>query len=149
MRTHEPQMHDVSLGEDERGLKTLYAAFFVFYTSIAMIKSSALFFYSRIFGQVSRRFNVALLATHIALVAWLIFALGTATFHCTPAARFWDKSMKGSCQDGNGALYIAVAALDTALDLIVLFLPMPVIYQLHMSKSKKTLVLGAFLCGYW
>ena len=40
-----------------------------------------------------------------------------------------------------------MASLDLVFDIVVLLLPLPVVYKLHMSRKKKYYLVGVFWLG--
>lgn len=73
---------------------------------------------------------------------------GVLIWQCTPIAFVWDKSIAGGhCIDQNRA-YTATSALILVLIFVLFFLPLPTIYGMQMSPTKKlgltlTLSIGA------
>ncbi|MCJ1444783.1 MAG: hypothetical protein MMC23_005285 [Stictis urceolatum] len=118
---------------------------------VTVVKLSALDLYTRIFRQPI-----------FVKVTWLVFGIcalaGTAftfvrAFICRPVGMNWDLSLAkegGICGDLN-TMYLALATIDLVLDLLVVFLPLPVIWTLQMAFSKKIAIsiifgLGAAIC---
>lgn len=68
-------------------------------------------------------------------------------FSCIPIDKDWNKNAKGTCINTNTRT-IVTRALNLALDVLVVALPMPVIWRLQMTLSKRLIVsaiLGAGL----
>lgn len=119
---------------------------FPYNTGITLVKLSALFFYARIF-QISRNFKISFWITGALVVIWGIgFNMGSV-FHCVPQRKIWDPSVKGYCLNRN-ASYIAAANLNVLVDLVILFLPFPMLRKLHTSLHRKIILGGAFFMGY-
>lgn len=112
------------------------------------VKVGILLFYWRVFPTRSFRIGVigvSCLSTGIFLGNFFSFAL-----QCLPVALFWDESVEGKCINRN-AFYLASAIINVLGDVAVLFLPIPVVWGLHTSRSKKfslsfLFLLGAFVC---
>lgn len=66
---------------------------------------------------------------------------------CRPFHKNWDFDLEGQC--GNMFLSFLLSAIfNLCLDLAIFFLPMPMLWNLQMSKSRKlalTLVFGVGL----
>ncbi|KAF1952215.1 hypothetical protein CC80DRAFT_495554 [Byssothecium circinans] len=68
-------------------------------------------------------------------------------FACNPVKRNFDIRIKeGSCID-RAALFIATAVLNMVIDIILLFLPVPMVINLQMSGPKKISLLAIFGVG--
>jgi hypothetical protein len=113
-----------------------------------VVKQSALFFYSRVFHTHSRAFQISIYVGHGLVAAWILFIVPISTCQCTPVSKAWDPSVPGSCLE-TFSWYLASAIFDAVLDLFVLLLPIPVLFRLQMKTSRKWMVAGAFMCGYW
>jgi hypothetical protein len=48
----------------------------------------------------------------------------------------WDRTVKGTCGDRTGA-YLSHHIIILVLDFSIVALPMPVLWRLKMSRSKK------------
>ncbi|MCJ1234521.1 hypothetical protein MMC14_002482 [Varicellaria rhodocarpa] len=71
-------------------------------------------------------------------------------FECTPVSYFWNYLDKGHCIN-RLALFQATAATNTALDILILLLPVKMIWDLQLNMTKKlqllfTFLLGTFVC---
>ncbi|KAK1513839.1 integral membrane protein, partial [Colletotrichum abscissum] len=66
---------------------------------------------------------------------------------CTPIAKQWDPTItNGSCIPGV-PFYTSMASLTIAFDVIVMFLPFPVLASSKIQKRKKFVLLGLFGLG--
>lgn len=83
----------------------------------------------------------------IFLIVWHITFQTTAIFQCTPIHYFWDRSLPGGHCINNIAFYIALAATNCATDVTLLFLPMPMVWNLRVRRSKKIALSGVFMLG--
>lgn len=133
---------DVALGR-----KYLFGSYWIFYLSIALIKFSALFLYGRIFALVDSRYRMALLIAHFVVASWMMAFLATVVIYCRPKNRLWESAVEGSCSDSY-TWHLYSSSIDLALDLLVLLLPMPMVWQLKLSTAKKLTGVLAFFCGY-
>ena len=88
-----------------------------------------------------------ILATAAALVVASITTEFAAVFQCSPIAKAWDITiLEGHCLD-KSASAIAGGSLNTAADIVILFLPLPILGSLMMSKGHKVAVISLFLTG--
>lgn len=109
------------------------------------IKTSIIDFYLTLFS-VNRRFR---------LIAWvwisivLAFGVGVVlqTFLlCRPFAKTWNPALPGRC----GSLVEAVigtSAVNVAVDIGIILLPMPMIWNLQMARSRKIALTFTFGLG--
>lgn len=65
---------------------------------------------------------------------------------CTPIESNWDKSINGSCGD-TGAFLLSTAIINAVIDLLIVFLPVPVVWRLQMALQKKVTILATFALG--
>ena len=76
---------------------------------------------------------------HLAATFCLIFA-------CKPVAKSWTAGLDGTCLP-NGPSFTGYAAITIASDIIVAILPVPVVWNLNVSKAKKIGLAGVFVLG--
>lgn len=74
--------------------------------------------------------------------------VGILIWQCTPIAFFWDWSIPGGHCINQQRAYTAAAVLIMVLVFVLFFLPLPTLYGLHVSSTKKlgltlTLSMGA------
>ncbi|RYP49056.1 hypothetical protein DL768_005146 [Monosporascus sp. mg162] len=114
---------------------------------LCVIKLSILLFYRRIFTiGAFRLVNNALIGVTI---AWGIAFTFTTVFQCTPVSTVWNKF---EVEYGTACLqvhpfYFSIAISDLILDVLIYFLPIPHLWQLHLPMREKLSVLGIFLLG--
>lgn len=108
-------------------------------------KISIILFYLRIFpSKKMRLWSYALIAVNIAY----FIAFETVTvFQCTPiegAWMHWDRSW--NCRDVNLQAWVA-AVVCIVLDVATIALPMPNLWKLNMSITKKIHIMLMFSVG--
>lgn len=85
----------------------------------------------------------------ITLIYWAAIVL-RIFFFCRPFAYNWDKSIPGgSCLDVP-ASYLRVGGLsivNLVLDVIVIILPLPILWNLNMATTKKVAISAVFGVG--
>ena len=67
-------------------------------------------------------------------------------FMCHPVSHAWVLSSSGECLDKN-KLFRANAIFSLLINVIIIALPMPIIWKLHMSLRKRLVILGIFAIG--
>lgn len=71
-----------------------------------------------------------------------------ASFTCRPFSHFWSPKANGAC--GNEKVFGLVAgALHLLTDIIILIMPMPMLWSLHMPIAKKFQLTVMFGLGSW
>ena len=113
--------------------------------AIPLPKLVLLLFYIRIFSNP--RFKQAVCAVASFVIAWCPAVLFTAIFQCSPVPFAWDKSISGGTCINVLAFYRYIAVPIVLSDVAVLVLPLPIIWQLHMSAKQKLALSGVFLLG--
>lgn len=113
-----------------------------------MLKVSILLFYLRIFPE--KGFRKAVFVTMAACIGYGIAFVLVSVFQCRPikyAWLQWDDEHEGTCNNINAQGWSS-AALNVILDVIVIILPMPQLWQLQLNKRKKFLLLLMFSVGF-
>ena len=71
----------------------------------------------------------------------------TAFLHCRPLAFYWDRSIpNGYCASDNVVAY-SITSVDVIFDVVVLILPVPWLWGMHMPAPKRMAVIGLFILG--
>lgn len=112
--------------------------------AITLIKVSLLLFYRRIFSTAQFRLRTNIVGALV--IAWLFINNFLAAFQCRPIRKAWLALTPGHCIEPLG-LILGLQAGNTALDIIILALPVYAISKLQMSLAKKISVLAIFLLG--
>lgn len=126
-----------------------FSADMLWLSLVTIIKLSALDLYARIFRRPVF-VRVCYVVFGICASAGIAFIFVRALI-CRPVAMNWDfLTPGGKCGDLH-TMYLSLASIDLILDLLVVFLPMPVVWDLQMALSKKLAIsaifgLGAAIC---
>ena len=129
------------------GSKILFSALFLFNCIISFPKFSALFFYHRIFGHISRWFTVAIWVVGALNGAWLFAVLVTTVFQCTPVNAAW-MDVPGSKCIPPWIWFFRSAIPSMTIDILILTMPLPLLCGLRVPVSRRIMVGLVFLCGY-
>ncbi|KAK7700729.1 hypothetical protein SLS57_012014 [Botryosphaeria dothidea] len=130
----------------------LYIYYFdedLYLSALPMLKVSILLFYLRIFPE--KGFRKAVFVTMAACIGYGIAFVLVSVFQCRPikyAWLQWDDEHEGTCNNINAQGWSS-AALNVILDVIVIILPMPQLWQLQLNKRKKFLLLLMFSVGFF
>lgn len=108
------------------------------------VKVGILLFYRRVFP--SSGFRLAVIVVGCFSLAAFVVNFFTFMLQCMPISRFWEEEASGSCIHQN-AFYAASAVINVVGDVSVLCLPLPVIWKLHTSRSRKCALSFLFLLG--
>lgn len=128
--------------------KSVFVAQVVYFLGMAFARSSALFFYQRIFDHVGSRVRYVIWIAQILNIAWCI-TFSVETFaHCHPIQKFWTPSMKeGHCLDQR-IVYLGNSIVSVTIDLLILMIPAPLLWRLKLSTLRKIQVTFVFVLGY-
>ncbi|KAI4087818.1 MAG: hypothetical protein L6R37_008278 [Teloschistes peruensis] len=117
----------------------------IFYiVSLALTKVSILLLYRRIFPQ--RNYHVILWGIGTFVAAFTFANVVFVIFSCHPIQGAWNPFIKAKCINGE-AVVLAVAVLTTVTDLIILGLPLPLVWKLHLPALQRLQLTGVFLIG--
>ena len=142
-------------------ISMIFAFFYVIV--LAVTRYSVLLFYWRIFhvpsfklplcvvtGIVTASFVANVGSTeHVVLLMKLTGGLHkiiTLALACIPLRAVWDLTVGGRCMNLD-TIYLGNSVHSTALDAIILALPVPMLLRLHVGKAQKFGLLGVFALG--
>ena len=127
-------------------LHSLYFDGWIYNCALLFIKLSVLCFYQRVFATTRRTRQVLWLTAGIT-IAWFIGNTFAVLFQCIPARAIWDANVRGKCIH-SFAFYLGSAGPSIVLDFVLLFIPVPFLWRLHMRTSQKIALTVTFLLGY-
>ncbi len=116
-------------------LRLFYMAEVFYLTSTVLTKISILFFYLRVFS--SHTFRWVVWAVMSVCTAFFIAFLCSLIFQCSPisyAWTRWDGQHSGRCINIGTGIF-SHAAINMVLDLVVLILPLPMLYNMQLTYS--------------
>ncbi|KAL8951739.1 MAG: hypothetical protein Q9222_002318 [Ikaeria aurantiellina] len=116
----------------------------IFATAISVTRLSLLVFYHRLFPV--KRFTIVATITGCVMVAWWIAFIFAIIFSCIPVASYWNKAIVGHCLDEH-TLSWGVTGTELATNMIMLILPIPWLWHLHLEWTKKLALIGIFMLG--
>ncbi|KAJ5356107.1 hypothetical protein N7517_010716 [Penicillium concentricum] len=130
-----------------QGPKIIFAAAYLYDACITLPKLSVLCFYNRVLRRGATWVRPTLWVVGTLCVCWLIGAWLATTFQCTPIDASWEAVPDAKCFK-QWKFFTGTAAPSAILDLIILLIPLPLLWSLHMTKAKKIMLTGLFICGY-
>lgn len=127
----------VSFGNITSLLRLFYLAEVFYLLSIVATKLALLMFFLRVFPNLKfRMVTKGMMGVCIAFCVGFLFAL---IFQCRPVSYAWlrwDGEHEGTCINVYAGIF-AHAAINMILDLIILAMPMPMLFQLHLTYSWR------------
>lgn len=130
-------------------LQLFYIAEIFYLLTTSLTKIALLAFFLRVFPtKTSRRITWGMIAIVIAFIVSYFFLL---IFQCWPinyAWLRWDAEHEGTCINVFAA-FVSHAAINMALDIVILIMPLPQLYRLHLTYTlgRKMQILGMFSVG--
>ena len=112
--------------------------------AIFIVKLSLLFLLDRIFP--TRRFHYALWIIGSVIAAYTIVQIVCVGLLCIPFKALWDPTVPAHCINLDDVI-IVCSSFNIATDVIILILPMPLIWHLHVTMKQKLQVTLLFLLG--
>ncbi|KAI0539788.1 hypothetical protein GGR58DRAFT_463416 [Xylaria digitata] len=120
---------------------------FVYYPNISLPKFSALFFYARIFQRTSKWFTFALWTVGILNAAWLLLGWVLTIFQCSPINAAWETVPGSTCIE-QWSWFLGAAIPNLLIDLLILILPLPMLWGLQTTASRRIMAVIIFFFGY-
>lgn len=111
---------------------------------VCLNKASVILLYMRIF--VTRTFQRIAWGALAIIIGWSIGAVFATIFQCLPIPKSWNKSLDGHCINSD-VFWIAYAVMNVLTDVMVLSLPIPQIFKLHLKLRDKFMLYVIFLLG--
>ncbi|KAL8734369.1 MAG: hypothetical protein Q9166_001567 [cf. Caloplaca sp. 2 TL-2023] len=140
--------HQLSSHEIRVFWKSMFAIIITWPIAQSMTKISILLFYIHLFP--TKTFCHAAYTLIVVVSAWMIQQVLASLLLCHPISYNWDPSVNGSCGDV-AANCLAGAGINTLTDILILVLPMPIIWRLHVPLRNKIILsfifgLGSLIC---
>lgn len=83
-----------------------------------------------------------------ACVVWCLLAIFIYVFQCRPFKAAFDLELLFTYHCINlQSFYLGITAVNIALDVVLLYLPLHEVWKLEMRDSKKIKLSGIFLLG--
>ena len=131
------------------GFKYRYTIGYLYHFGITLPKYSAILFYIRVFKwRSSPLFRVNTLLVAGLVTAWLLFALFSTVFQCIPVRKGWLPLTPGHCLNTDH-WFLGSTISSVVIDVYIMLLPIPVLWNLHTGRARKMVLTGFFFCAYW
>lgn len=128
-----------------------------YFVSIGSVKLSILLFYLRIFSTATQTFKAIIWVVFFAIIFSHLTAISVYMYSHWPPTCLWAiyenmEDYRSHCKDAKnpGAVvvyYCVLSAFTIFLDIIILYLPCPSVWQLHLAKRQKLAILIIMLAG--
>jgi hypothetical protein len=123
--------------------KFVYAVQILYSTAIALCKLSIIGFYNRVFSFRTPWFKWSCIIVIIGVVAWWAASVFVNVFACYPIQGYWDFQIDSVCNDPI-KYYLGQGSANIITDGIIMALPLPMIWHLHISKLQKLALFAVF-----
>lgn len=133
-------------GNPHQWLLILWIENLVYNTGLSLVKLSVVLFYFRVFRNV-RLYKYALWAASFLVVGWCIGINFLAMFECIPVQAYWQLTPR-RCINNNVA-FLGATISNVVVDIVILLLPLPMLWRLHLDTKRRLALSGVFICGYW
>ncbi|KAK6853912.1 hypothetical protein PG995_010724 [Apiospora arundinis] len=128
-------------------LKILFGFDMLYVHALAIIKTSVLCFYLRVFAGAPRALRRVIQALLGLVGAWTVaFSLALA-FVCHPLPFRWDPTIPGGACGSQTAMYATLIVTNVVMDLVIMMLPMYTIFSLKMRGPEKIGLMACFSLG--
>jgi hypothetical protein len=137
-----------TLARDAGVDQTLYAGQLSQICAIGLAKISVLLFYRRIFRGTL--FNVATWTVIGLVAAWMVAFFFANLLECLPISEAFVNApgLGGNPKCINAIpMYLAQVYSDVVLDVLILAIPIPLVWKLHLPMQQRLAILGIFLLG--
>lgn len=125
--------------------KWLVVAEILYAFNLGWTKLSLLMMYYRIFRVPYFKKMAYVVGTFV--MAWVVCVTFLFIFICVPVQKLWYPDLPGHCVNQVGT-WIANAASTILTDLIILLMPLPQLWKLHLQTREKIGLTLAFGLGF-
>lgn len=129
----------------DKTAKALFANELILTLSTSTSKLSVVFFYGRIFSSI-RWFKLLLWVVGAIIWAVLISIEGTTIGFCSPVPKIIHPEIPGKCIS-EWYLLLVSGIPNMLIDIILLLLPLPMLWRIKASTTKKVGITVVFVCG--
>lgn len=117
----------------------------IYIWNLCWTKLSLLLMYYRIFHYTGFKKQVIVVGSFV--IIWAITISFLFTFICKPVEKLWIPDLPGRCINEVG-VWLANASSTIFSDIVILMLPIPQIWRLHLKKNEKVGLTAVFGLGF-
>ncbi len=126
----------------------LLSTLLLYSTSLCIIKLSILFLYNRIFSIPKPIFRWILMAMGGFVIAYGMAGILGYTLQCVPLSNLWEPPSNNSrCHTFSFTLVFTMGVINIVTDITILSLPVPLVWSLQASKSRRLQLIAVFSLG--
>ncbi|PWY77000.1 hypothetical protein BO70DRAFT_295136 [Aspergillus heteromorphus CBS 117.55] len=126
-------------------IRILFAYVLFYVWTVPLIKLSVLLFYRRIFGMNKAMWTCVGLTIGYCVSCTIAFFVC-----CRPVSYYWTQYADPDgekCVFNMYPFYLGNAAASVTTDVLILLVPIPIVWKLHMRTTQKLLVCSIFMLG--
>ncbi|KAL1620451.1 hypothetical protein SLS56_009682 [Neofusicoccum ribis] len=138
-------MGDLSEGMQSHMFFYFWLNFVSYQASIGFTRVSIIFQYLRVFA-VTKATRITLICMLIFVALYTLQAVIVTIFSCTPVSDFWNGENPGLCIDIK-AFWIFHAVFTISFDILIIYLPIPIIRRLKISRKQRVTLIILFSLG--
>ena len=134
-------------------MQFFYVTTTLLFPTLFFTKCTFILFYRRVLvADTGNRRDWANILVHSSLLLVLLWALGFGfawMFGCTPIKAFWSFPYEAGAQTciDSWKLNQGISISDFLLDVLILVVPVPMVWRLHLPVMRKIAVLTVFFLG--
>ncbi|KAJ5963706.1 uncharacterized protein N7479_003582 [Penicillium vulpinum] len=137
---------EVPFTDIQFNLKMLIACQVLYGTGLALVKTSMMTLYHKLFG-IKANMQVAIYVTGAIVWAWALSIILESFLICHPVAFNWNPTLPGGGCGNRNAAFVIAGVLNMVTDFMVMALPIPYIWKLQLRIGRKIGLLVAFSIG--
>ncbi|KAJ4327041.1 hypothetical protein N0V84_002540 [Fusarium piperis] len=126
---------EISVTQFNAYLMDVYLAAFIYILCGSLSKLALLIFYLRLSPQ--RWFRIATWSTIVFIGGYTVGIFFACIFSCKPIAMSWNVTITDGVCINRPSLYIATAVANIISDVILFFLPIPMVIKLQIPPRQK------------
>lgn len=124
--------------------QAINAGIVLYLVSLGATKISILLLYRRIFPN--REFHAVIWGMGIFVVAFTVAIVLSMIFACKPIGGAWNPFIKAKCINTEASI-LAVACMTIVSNFVILGLPLPIVWKLHLPTIRKFQLTLVFSLG--
>jgi hypothetical protein len=125
--------------------RNLYVVLLFYNAGLAFFKGSLLAYYCRIF-PLSRWLRVTAIILGVLITSWILTLQCLHIFRCSPIREQWEPGV-GTCVMDRIPYYYMQSIPSIILDVAILILPIPLVWQVQLPKLTRLGVIFVFMLG--
>ncbi|KAM0798769.1 hypothetical protein BDR22DRAFT_934515 [Usnea florida] len=127
--------------------KGIFASEICWTFAIWTVKYSILAFYWRLFSANRRSIRIIIWVLAAVVMVWGIAVILITVLQCVPVYLIWYLMEGDLCSISTAAIYVSSSIPHIITDVVFLGFPVPLIWNLHMHKSRKMMLTAIFAVG--